>query len=139
MAALDRAAIQGRGIPSLRLMERAGKEAALAIAEWWKSSGLSRRPRPGGSAEGERRPIALPVRPGAPAGPVLVLCGRGNNGGDGLEAARQLKAAGFVVRALVASDEESLSADSLASHEACVKGRVPVTFLPDPRAWGPGS
>ena len=139
MAALDRAAIQGRGIPSLRLMERAGKEAAHAIADWWKSSGLSRRPKPGGSAEGERRPVALPARPGAPAGPVLVLCGRGNNGGDGLEAARQLKAAGFVVRALVASDEESLSADSLASHEACVKGRVPVTFLPDPRAWGPGS
>jgi hydroxyethylthiazole kinase-like uncharacterized protein yjeF len=73
------------------------------------------------------------------AGPVLVLCGRGNNGGDGLEAARHLKAAGFVVRAMVASDEESLSADARASYDACVKGRLPVTLLPDPRAWGPGS
>jgi len=139
MAALDRAAIQGRGIPALRLMERAGKESAHAIAEWWKSSGLSRRPKLGGPVESGRRPVALPGRGASTAGPVLVLCGRGNNGGDGLEAARQLKAAGFVVRALVAGDEESLSADSRASHEACVRGRVPVTLLPDPRAWGPGS
>ncbi|TMQ63127.1 MAG: NAD(P)H-hydrate dehydratase [Candidatus Eisenbacteria bacterium] len=140
MADLDRAAIQGRGIPALRLMERAGKEAAHAIAEWWKSSGLSRRPKAAGPVErGKRPPVALPGLGAASAGPVLILCGRGNNGGDGLEAARQLKAAGFVVRALVASDEESLSVDSQASYEACVKGRVPVTLLPDPRAWGPGS
>ncbi|HYR69296.1 MAG TPA: NAD(P)H-hydrate epimerase, partial [Candidatus Dormibacteraeota bacterium] len=102
MSDLDRAAIQGRGIPALRLMERAGKEAAHAIAEWWKSSGLSRRPKPGGPVERGRRPAALPVLGASTSGPVLILCGRGNNGGDGLEAARQLKAAGFVVRALVA-------------------------------------
>jgi ADP-dependent NAD(P)H-hydrate dehydratase / NAD(P)H-hydrate epimerase len=139
MAALDRAAIQGRGIPSLRLMERAGKEAARAIAEWWKTSGLAQRSKAGGAAERGRRPGPAPPRVGTPAGPVLILCGRGNNGGDGLEAARQLKTAGFVVRAIVAGDEESLSADSLATYDACVRARVPVTFLPDPRAWGPGS
>jgi NAD(P)H-hydrate epimerase len=138
MSALDRAAIHGRGIPSLRLMERAGKESANAIAEWWKSSGLSRRSKVRGPAESGRRVAAVPGR-GSAAGPVLILCGHGNNGGDGLEATRQLKALGFVVRALVAGDEESLSADSLASHEACVRGRVPVTLLPDPRAWGLGS
>ena len=44
MATLDRAAIEGRGIPALRLMERAGKEAAHVIAEWWKTVGHAPRP-----------------------------------------------------------------------------------------------
>ena len=117
MAALDREAVRWKGVTSLSLMERAGKEAAKAIAAWWKRS-----------------------VPNAPAGgPVLILCGRGNNGGDGFVVARLLKAAGFVVRVLVASDEESLSPDASANYAACAKARIPVTFLPDPRAWGPGS
>jgi NAD(P)H-hydrate epimerase len=113
MAALDRATIEGRGIPSLKLMERAGKGCARAIAQWWKKSGR--------------------------LGSVLILSGRGNNGGDGLVVARHLKAAGFVARVIVASDEASLSVDARANYEACAKARVPVTFLPDPRGWGPGS
>ncbi len=117
MAAFDREATRGGKITSLSLMERAGKETARAIAAWWKK--------------------AVPAAP--PGGPALILCGRGNNGGDGLVAARFLKSAGFVVRAIVASDEDSLSADARTQYTACVKARVPVTFLPDPRAWGPGS
>ncbi len=117
MAAVDRDAMRGRGVTSLALMERAGKGAARAIAAWWKMGGR-----------------------GAPAaGPALILCGRGNNGGDGFVAARYLKAAGFVVRVIVASDEDSLSQDARTNYEGCAKTRMPVTFLPDPRAWGPGS
>ncbi len=117
MAALDREATRGGKITSLSLMERAGRESARAIAAWWKKA-----------------------VPSAPAGgPALVLCGRGNNGGDGFVVARLLKTAGFVVRAIVASDEESLSSDARVQYAACAKARVPVTFLPDPRGWGQGS
>jgi NAD(P)H-hydrate epimerase len=121
MAALDRAAIEGRGIPSLTLMERAGREAAKAIADWWRVVGKTK------------------PRVGAPLGPVLVLCGRGNNGGDGLVVARHLKAAGYVVRAVVAGEESALPDDARAVYQAAAKARVPVTFLSHERAWGQGS
>jgi NAD(P)H-hydrate epimerase len=71
---------QRMGVPGIRLMEQAGSAVAavahaLAIAgERWES------------------------------GPILVLCGSGNNGGDGFVAARRLAAAGARVGvALVAS------------------------------------
>ncbi len=59
--ALDAWAIEQRGIPGLELMERAG--AGLADL----AGGL------------------------VPAGPMVVVCGKGNNGGDGLVAARLLR------------------------------------------------
>jgi ADP-dependent NAD(P)H-hydrate dehydratase / NAD(P)H-hydrate epimerase len=146
MAALDRATIQGRGIPSLSLMERAGREAAKAIAAWWRREGAVSAPAPGvpgASAAGSlargkgaaRKPPAR--RP--PGGSVLILCGRGNNGGDGLVAARYLKGLGFTVRAAVAAEEGSLSPDARTNSDACARARIPVTFLPDSRAWGPAS
>jgi hydroxyethylthiazole kinase-like uncharacterized protein yjeF len=134
MASLDRAAIETRGIASLTLMERAGREASRAIVAWWRSAAGSRRRGTGASAG------ARGGRPARPAlGSVLVFCGRGNNGGDGLVVARHLKAAGFTPRALVAAEEESLSPDALANLEACARARIPITFLPDRRAWGVGS
>ena len=63
MRATDRWAIEECGIPSLELMERAGE-------------GLARRDRP----RGARRAA------------IAIVCGKGNNGGDGLVAARLLRA-----------------------------------------------
>ena len=60
MAAADRWAIDEAGIPSLELMETAGR----AVAD-----------------------IAIGM---ADSGSVLVVCGKGNNAGDGLVAARHL-------------------------------------------------
>ncbi|HEX5929269.1 MAG TPA: NAD(P)H-hydrate dehydratase [Solirubrobacterales bacterium] len=68
--ALDRWAIEERGIPGRELMETAGTALAEAVA------GL------------------------APQGPVRILCGKGNNGGDGHVAARRLAATGFEVEAV---------------------------------------
>jgi len=70
MRAVDAWAIEEQGVPEAELMEAAGTALAEAVAEL------------------------------APQGPVRILCGKGNNGGDGLVAARHLGAMGFEVEAL---------------------------------------
>lgn len=81
MTGADRRA-QALGVPEARLMEHAGTAVAGAV-----------------------RALAVDVgRWGS--GPVLVMCGPGNNGGDGFVAARRLAlAGGQVVVALVNPDE----------------------------------
>src|SRR4249919_953475 len=71
MRAVDRWAIEEMGVPSLELMEAAGRAVAVTVGE-----------------------LALD-------GPVRVVCGKGNNAGDGLVAARYLAEAGFEVEALL--------------------------------------
>jgi hydroxyethylthiazole kinase-like uncharacterized protein yjeF len=64
MRELDRLTIEKYRVPSLTLMENAGAAIVLALLK-----------RFGKAAKGG----------------VLVVCGKGNNGGDGLVVARQLK------------------------------------------------
>jgi hydroxyethylthiazole kinase-like uncharacterized protein yjeF len=82
MRAVDRWAIDEMGVPSLELMERAGIGVARAVEQL------------------------------APDGPVTVLCGKGNNGGDGLVAARLLRDAGREVDILTAGPPEQLKGDA---------------------------
>ncbi len=82
MRAVDRWAIEDQGVPSLGLMEAAGRVVAEAVG-------------------------AL-----APDGPVRVVCGKGNNAGDGLVAARYLREAGFAVEALLLWPAEELRGDA---------------------------
>ena len=78
---LDQATLQVQGISSAQLMER----AAGAFAEWFFG-------------------ILGPDE----AGEILVLCGPGNNGGDGLAVARLLHATGYAVRvALLPAEKQS--------------------------------
>jgi len=85
MRAVDSWAIEDQGVPSLELMEAAGRAVAEAVG------GL------------------------APEGPVRVLCGKGNNAGDGLVAARYLGEAGFEVETLLLWPAEDLSGDAAAN------------------------
>lgn len=92
MRALDRAAIETHGIPSLGLMERAGSAVADAAADY-----AARR-----------------------KGPIAVVCGRGNNGGDGLVAARLLIERGFEVLTFLLARSSDLSPDARANWERLV-------------------
>jgi NAD(P)H-hydrate epimerase len=87
MRAVDRWAIEERGVPSLELMEAAGRAVAEAVAEL------------------------------APQGPVRVVCGKGNNGGDGFVAARLLGEMGFEVEALLIWSGEELRGDAKVNYE----------------------
>lgn len=49
------------------------------------------------------------------AGPVLICCGPGNNGGDGLAMARLLDARGYKVRLALWGHDDKLSADAAAN------------------------
>ncbi|MFN8159528.1 MAG: NAD(P)H-hydrate dehydratase [Solirubrobacterales bacterium] len=89
MREVDRWAIEDRGVPSLELMESAGAALATAVSEL------------------------------APRGPVRVVCGKGNNGGDGLVAARHLRDTGFEVEALLLWPGEELRGDAAANLERC--------------------
>ena len=93
-------------MPSLELMERAGAEVARAVTAM------------------------------APDRPVRIVCGKGNNGGDGLVVARLLAEAGLEAEALLLADPEELSTDARANFERLAGGRaawrrIEAAALPD--------
>ncbi|HTP22842.1 MAG TPA: NAD(P)H-hydrate dehydratase [Solirubrobacteraceae bacterium] len=85
--ALDEWAIGERGIPGVELMERAGAGLADLVGEL------------------------------APAGRVVAVCGKGNNGGDGFVAARLLRDRGREVDVLLLGEVEDLRGDARVNAE----------------------
>jgi NAD(P)H-hydrate epimerase len=104
MQALDRASIDTHGIPSLSLMERAGAAVADVAVDY-----ASRR-----------------------RGSVVVVCGRGNNGGDGLVAARLLIQRGLDVTIFLMARSSELSPDARANWERLVPLTAHVFELSHP-------
>ena len=76
--------------------------------------------------------LALALAPHARC--IDVVCGPGNNGGDGLVAARHLHAAGKTVRVALFGDPERLPADAAAALRAARAAGVPITD-----AWPAGT
>src|SRR5262245_60868525 len=66
-------------------------------------------------------------------GPVVICCGRGNNGGDGLVIARHLDDAGVEARVLLFARGEALTGDAAINHAIHVRARLPLVELADER------
>jgi hydroxyethylthiazole kinase-like uncharacterized protein yjeF len=97
MRKIDAFTIQSLGLPATVLMENAGSAVARVI--------VSRHPR---------------------GTPVLILAGKGNNGGDGMVAARHLTDAGYPVRVVLAFPPSSLSGDARFQYELLNRFGIPV-------------
>jgi ADP-dependent NAD(P)H-hydrate dehydratase / NAD(P)H-hydrate epimerase len=92
MRTIDRVTSERFGVHSLGLMENAGTAVAAFAKEHWPHA--------------ER---------------ITVICGKGNNGGDGFVVARKLHQAGRVVEVLLLGDPSELKGDA-----ANMFGRLPV-------------
>jgi hydroxyethylthiazole kinase-like uncharacterized protein yjeF len=90
MRNLDEYAIDSLGIPDVVLMEQAGKGVAQEILENYPSSSTA-----------------------------VVLCGTGNNGGDGWVVARHLHFAGWQVKAWLVGKEERLTSAARTFYNVC--------------------
>ncbi len=96
MRALDARAVGELGIPGERLMENAGAGAAAVIA---RDFGPIRRKH------------------------IVVLCGKGNNGGDGFVVARRLRSQGAAVQVFLIGRREEVKGDAAVAL-ARWRGRV---------------
>jgi NAD(P)H-hydrate epimerase len=100
---LDRRAIEQRGIPGYELMTRAGHATLNALRALWPA-----------------------------ARSLTVLCGPGNNGGDGYVVARVARAQGLRVRVASVVDPEQLRGDARRAHADFVAGGGRI------EPWSPG-
>jgi len=100
MREADRRTIEDFGMPGLVLMENAATGVVDAVREAYP---------------GARR--------------ILILCGTGNNGGDGLAAARHLNNGGHDVSVLLFGDPSKLSPDAGVNYTLAVAFRVPIRTI----------
>lgn len=91
MRAIEAAAIASGQVSGLELMERAGQSVVEAVFEAWPD--LQKAPHR-----------------------AVVLCGPGNNGGDGFVVARLLKDWGWAVEVFLYGDPEKLPPDAKINH-----------------------
>ncbi len=99
MREIDRLTSERYGVPSLTLMERAGEGIAQAILERFEEA----------------------VRAG-----VLIVAGKGNNGGDGFVVARLLKEKKVSCEVVLLAPESELSGDAAVNMRAYIEQRGKV-------------
>ncbi len=98
---LDRYAIEIFGIPSIVLMENAGRLVAESVKRRWKR----KKDR------------------------VVVICGPGNNAGDGFVTARHLYLSGIPCRVYCLSDPRKFKEDSRINFSLLKKSQCPVALI----------
>ncbi|MFN3728719.1 MAG: NAD(P)H-hydrate dehydratase [Fimbriimonadaceae bacterium] len=102
--AIDRCAVEHHCVPTRVLMERAGTAVFHAVRELAPHHGR-----------------------------IGVVCGKGNNGGDGFVVARLAKRKGYDVYCAVAAEENDLSQDADEQMRTAVAEGVSPVFCNDPR------
>lgn len=93
---VDRMASEQFGVPSIVLMENAGR----AVADTLEALGIGGR--------------------------VIIACGRGNNAGDGLVVARHLDLRGYQVHLLMVGSPDLLSGDALTNWQIILRSGIDV-------------
>jgi len=108
MREVDRISIEKMGIPSIVLMENAGRNVAELILEKFPN------------IDGER---------------ITILCGKGNNGGDGLVVARHLLMRGWRPRVVLLADPGDLKGDPRTNCSILLQSGLAPTVVPNQSDW----
>ncbi len=87
MREIDRITIEDAGVSGMVLMESAGRGVAEVVRDVYEELGAE--------------------------GPIVVVCGKGNNGGDGFVVARYLSGWGAEVLCLLCAPREEVTGDAL--------------------------
>ena len=109
MKAIDRFTIEEVGIPGVVLMENAGRGAFKHIKEYFL------------------RHLQEAV--------IGVLCGKGNNGGDGFVVARYLHEEGYLVHAFLFGKKEQVKGEAAINLKIAEKLGVPIVEILDENRW----
>jgi ADP-dependent NAD(P)H-hydrate dehydratase / NAD(P)H-hydrate epimerase len=106
-------------------MSKSDPLAVLTVAEMRRADEVAIRSGISGEAlmEAAGRAVADAVHRRYPSRPIVVLCGPGNNGGDGFVVARHLQAGGHPVRLALLGARDALKGDA-AFHAAGWKGSI---------------
>ena len=104
MKAIDRAAIEGLGIPGVVLMENAGRGVFIHLTDFTEG------------VEGLR---------------ALVVCGKGNNGGDGLVVARHLANHGADVRIALLGKTSEVQGDAKVNLDIARTMKLAISEIVD--------
>ncbi|MFQ5869783.1 MAG: NAD(P)H-hydrate dehydratase [Candidatus Zixiibacteriota bacterium] len=105
MKNIDKSAIEGMGIPGLKLMEVAGKSVAEVIADYM--------------VEVEDKK-------------VLIFCGKGNNGGDGFVVARYLTEWGAKVDCFLLGKKTEVKGDTNVNLKKALDLNISITEVQSP-------
>ena len=120
MRAIEQAAIDSGEVTGLELMERAGQGVVEAIFEEWPELAGQVIEKEGGAAPDPAdlpRNISGKVKEEISPRRAVVLCGPGNNGGDGFVVARLLQAKGWEVEVFLYGDPVKLPLDAKVNYD----------------------